>query len=147
MRRRKAPLLNQSSPRRRNAFNILQKEKDRPNSAQMEQMQTKQRGSARRLIFGVGMAVGIGYLVLILATSILRGAARREGEVVVRWIETTKQTSGSIPERVVISTRFSWSIQAEPRNNYRLLGCYLPFARVFWIYSSGTGQWVDDRDN
>ena len=99
------------------------------------------------MALGVVVAAVVGYLILILAISILRGVARREGETVVRWIETTKETSGSLPSRVGISTRFSWRIQVVPKNDYKLVGSYLPFGRLFWIYSSADGQWVDDRDN
>ena len=121
--------------------------KRRTTSAQMEQKQTKQQGCARRLVRGVVVATVVGYLILILAISILRGAARREGEAVVRWIEITRETSGSLPSRVGISTRFSWRIQVEPMNDYKLVSSYLPFGRLFWIYTSTDGQWVDDRDN
>jgi hypothetical protein len=113
----------------------------------MEQKQTKQQGCARRWVLGAVVAAGGVYLILILAISILRGAARREGQAVVRWIETTKETSGSLPGRVGISTRFSWRIQVMPGNDYKLVGSYLPFGRLFWIYKSADGQWVDDRDN
>ena len=105
-----------------------------------------QQGCARRLVLGV-VAAGGAYLILILAISILRGAARREGQAVVQWIETTKETSGFLPSRVGISTRFSWRIQAIPGNNYKLVSGYLPFGRLFWIYTSSDGQWVDDREN
>jgi len=125
----------------------MQKREPAITSVQMEQPQKQQHGCARRFVLGVVVAAGVGYLILVLAISILRGAARREGEAVVRWIETTKETSGSLPNRVGISTRFRWRIQVEPKNDYNLVGTYVPYARLFWVYSSASGQWVDDRDN
>ena len=113
----------------------------------MERPLKKKHGCARRWVCGVVGAAVVGYLILNFAIVILRGAARREGEAVVRWIETTKETSGSVPDRVGTSTKFSWRIQVEPKGNYRLVGNYLPFGRLFWIYSSASGQWFDDRDN
>lgn len=110
-------------------------------------MQKKLQGCAYKLALGVVVTAVSGYLMLIVAISVLRGAARREGETVVRWIEITKVTTGSLPQRVGLPTRFSWSIRAEINDDYSLMGSYLPFGRLFWWYFSATGQWVDDRDN